>query len=40
MTALLRWGYTEAQARQAIQDAHDVMLLERASIDDELNHAD
>lgn len=37
--ALMAWGYTEEQARQCIQDAHDMMLLERAGVDDELNHA-
>lgn len=37
MKALLAWGYTDKQARQVIRDAHDVMLLERAAVDDPLN---
>lgn len=37
--ALLKFGFTDAQATQMIQDAHDVMKLERAGVDDDLNHA-
>lgn len=37
--AFLKFGFTDAQATQAIQDAHDVMMLERAAVDDDLNHA-
>lgn len=38
--ALTKWGFTDKQARQVIQDAHDQMLLERAAVDDPLNFAD
>ena len=37
--ALTRWGHTDEQAKQIIQDAHDMMLLERAAVDDPLNGA-
>lgn len=35
LKALLKWGFTEAQARAAIQQAHDIMKLERASVSTE-----
>lgn len=35
--ALIKWGYTDVQARQIIRDAHDLMMLERAAVDDDLN---
>ena len=37
--AFMKLGFSEKQAFSAIRDAHDVMLLERAAVDDELNHA-
>ena len=37
MRRLTAMGFTEPQARQIVQDAHDMMLLERAGVDDDLN---
>ncbi len=37
--SLIAWQYTDEQARRIIADAHEQMMLERAAIDDELNHA-
>ena len=37
--AILRWGFTPKQAAQIMRDADDILALERASVDDELNHA-
>jgi plasmid replication initiation protein len=38
--ALLRMGFTLSQVEAIIRDAHDVMLLERAAVDDPLNFAE
>ena len=38
-SAIIRWGYTPKQAAQIIRDADDILALERAGVDDELNHA-
>ena len=38
--SLARFGFTDKQARQIIQDAHDVMMLERAAVDDALNFSE
>lgn len=37
--ALTALGFNDAQARDQIKQTHEVMELERACIDDELNHA-
>ncbi len=37
--SLIAWQYTDEQARRIIADAHEQMMLERAAVDDELNHA-
>ena len=37
--SLVKLGFTDEQAKQIIRDAHDMMLLERAGVDDPLNEA-
>ncbi len=37
--ALAKLGFSKEMVDYQIKQAHDVMLLERASVDDELNHA-
>jgi len=38
--ALMRFGFTDTQSRQIIRDAHDVMMLDRAGVDDTLNFSE
>ncbi len=40
MTAFRKFGcFSEDQVRQMMRDAQDLLELERAAVDDELNHA-
>lgn len=40
LVELKRLGFSDDQSNAMIKDAHDVMALERAAVDDPLNNAD
>lgn len=39
LSAFLKIGFDPQVAEKMVRDAHDLLLLERAGVDDDLNHA-
>ena len=38
-SAIALWGFNTSQVKAIMRDANDILALERAAVDDDLNHA-